>query len=236
MIITELDEIPTIIQIPRQIPRQELIKLMALEWLSNYEQFYQNSELIHTSENQFQKNPNGTVRLTFKPPPNSSSEPPRLFFTYSSMITSVHTEQENLLVSAFDAQGSPIYPAKLNGHFLWDVLASGKCDTGCPCWDDVEEDNEPKKRKHKSKKIIYPACKYHVAHPEDPPAPDSQAPLPIYHKGLTWIQKHKRTFFNCRTQSSCKSPDESAPLLQSCMMFSPSTSIEYQAQFPPLEK
>ena len=133
MIIAESNEIPTIIEIPRQIPRQELIKLMPLEWLSNYEQFHQNSEPIHTSESQFQKNHDGTIRLTFKPPLSSSLEPPRLSFTYSSMITYVHTEQENLPISAFTAQGSPIYLAKLNGHFFWDVPASGKCDAGCPC-------------------------------------------------------------------------------------------------------
>ena len=208
---------------------------MPLEWLSNYEQFHQNSKPIHTSESLFQKNPDGTVRLTFKPPPSSSSEPPRLSFTYSSMITSVHTEQENLLISTFTAQGSPIYLAKLNGHFLWDVPAFGNYDAGCPCWDEIEENDEPQRRKRKSKKIIYPACKYHVAHLEDPHEPDFQAPLPIYHKCLAWIQNHERTFLNCRTQSSCKTPDESPLLIQSCMMFSPSTSIEYQAQFPPLE-
>ena len=170
MILAESKEIPTIIQIPRQIPQQELIKLMPLEWLSNYEQFHQNSEPIQTSESHFQKNSDGTVRLTFKPPPSSSLEPPRLSFTYSLMITSVHTEQENLPIQAFNDQGFPIYPAKLDGHFLWDVLASGNYDAGCPCWDDIEEDDdEPKRRERTSKKIIYPVCRYHAAHPKDPP-------------------------------------------------------------------
>ena len=145
------------------------------------------------------------------------------------MITSVHTEQENLPILTFTAQGSPIYPAKLHGHFFWNVPASGKCDEGCHCWDDIEEDDEPQRRKHKFKKIIYPACKYHIGHPENPHEPDSQAPLAIYHKGFAWIQRHEPTFFNCRTQSSCKSPDEFAPLIKSCMVFSPSTSTEYQA-------
>ena len=48
---------------------------MPLEWLSNYEQFHQNSEPIQISESHFQKNSDGTVRLTL-PPPSSSSEPP----------------------------------------------------------------------------------------------------------------------------------------------------------------
>ena len=59
------------------------------------------------------------------------------------MITFVHTEQENLPISAFIAQGSPIYPVKLHGHFLWDVPAFGKCDVSCACWDDIEEDDKP---------------------------------------------------------------------------------------------
>ena len=60
--------------------------------------------------------------------------------------------------------------------------------------------------------------------------------MPIYHKGLAWLQQHEPTFLNCRTQSSYHTLDKSPPLIQSCMMFSPSTSTEYQAQFPPLEK
>ncbi|KAH9792603.1 hypothetical protein KPL71_004191 [Citrus sinensis] len=144
----------------------------------------ENSSTIIDQTHAFRmKNSDGTIRLTFKPPPSSSSEPPGLYFTYSSMITYVHTEQENLPIQTFNDQGFPIYPAKLHGHFLWDVPASGNCDACCPYWEDIEEDDdEPKRRKRKSKKIIYPACKYHAGHLEEPPELDSQTPLPIYHK------------------------------------------------------
>ncbi|KAH9780730.1 hypothetical protein KPL71_008191 [Citrus sinensis] len=50
MVLAESDQIPTIIQIPRQIPCHELIKLMPLEWISNYEQFHNNTGPIQTSE------------------------------------------------------------------------------------------------------------------------------------------------------------------------------------------
>ena len=44
MILADSSEsIPSIVQIPRQIQKQELLKLMPLEWLSNYEKFHQNS-------------------------------------------------------------------------------------------------------------------------------------------------------------------------------------------------
>ena len=43
------DTIPTIIQIPKQIQKQELLKLMPLEWLTNYEHFHQKSEPVQTT-------------------------------------------------------------------------------------------------------------------------------------------------------------------------------------------
>ncbi|KAH9792731.1 hypothetical protein KPL71_004253 [Citrus sinensis] len=84
MVLVESDQIPTIIQIPRQIPHHELIKLMPLEWISNYEKFHNNSAPIQTSESMFERRPDGTVRMNFQPPPSTSQplpsapqEPPR---------------------------------------------------------------------------------------------------------------------------------------------------------------
>ncbi|KAH9752157.1 hypothetical protein KPL71_014586 [Citrus sinensis] len=125
MVLAESDQIPTIIQIPRQIPRHELIKLMPLEWISNYEQFHNNTAPIQTSESMFERRQDGTVRMTFKPPPSAPQEPPRLSFTYSSMLTAVQTAQEDLPITGFNSEGYPVYPAKHNGHFLWDAPGSG---------------------------------------------------------------------------------------------------------------
>ena len=71
-VLAESDQIPTIIQIPRQIPHHELIKLMSLEWISNYEKFHSNTAPIQTSESMFERRPDGTVRMTFRPPPSTS--------------------------------------------------------------------------------------------------------------------------------------------------------------------
>ncbi|KAH9769558.1 hypothetical protein KPL71_012048 [Citrus sinensis] len=117
MVLAESDQIPTIIQIPRQIPR--------LEWISNYEQFHNNTAPIQTSESMFERRQDGTVRMTFKPPPSALQEPPRLSFTYSSMITAVQTAQEDLPITEFNSEGYPVYPAKHNDHFLWDAPGSG---------------------------------------------------------------------------------------------------------------
>ncbi|KAH9716757.1 hypothetical protein KPL71_021569 [Citrus sinensis] len=230
MVLAESDQIPTIIQIPRQIPRHELIQLMPLEWISNYEQFHNNTAPIQTSESMFERRQDGTVRLTFKPPPSAPQEPPRLSFTYSSMITAVQTAQEDLPITGFNSEGYPVYPAKHNGHFLWDAPGSGMCDPNCPCWDDWEEDDDyatTRKKKPKKKKPSVSCHHCDPKPPSDPPPPP--APLPIYRKELKWIAKH------CK--SEIPSPlSHSTPIVQplACMMFS-STSSDYSSSFPSLE-
>ncbi|KAH9717008.1 hypothetical protein KPL71_021667 [Citrus sinensis] len=230
MVLAESDQIPTIIQIPRQIPRHELIKLMPLEWISNYEQFHNNTAPIQTSESMFERRQDGTVRMTFKPPPSAPQEPPRLSFTYSSMLTAVQTAQEDLPITGFNSEGYPVYPAKHNGHFLWDAPGSGMCDPNCPCWDDWEEDDDyatTRKKKPKKKNPPVPCHHCDPKPPSDPPPPP--APLPIYRKELKWIAKH--------CTSEIPSPlSHSTPIVQPlvCMMFS-STSSDYSSSFPYLE-
>ena len=71
----------------------------------------------------FERRPDGTVRMTFKPPPSAPQEPPRLSFTYSSrlsftyssMITTVQTAQEDLPITGFNSDGFPVYPANKMG-------------------------------------------------------------------------------------------------------------------------
>ncbi|KAH9671291.1 hypothetical protein KPL70_017315 [Citrus sinensis] len=225
MVLVESNQIPTIIQIPRQIPRHELIKLMPLEWISNYEQFHNNTTPIQTSESMFERHEDGTVRMTFKPPPSAPQEPPRLSFTYSLVITAVQIAQEDLPITRFNSEGYPVYPAKQNGYFLSDAPGSGMCDPNCPCWDGWQKDDAyatTSKRKGKKKKPPVSCHHCDPKPPQDPPPPP--APLPFYKKELHWIAKH------------CKSETPPIPLPTpplTCMMFS-STSSDYSFSFPPL--
>ena len=146
------------------------------------------------------------------------------------MITAVFTAQENLPIHGFASDGYPIYPDKINGHFLWDVPGSHMCDPDCPCLEDDDDDDDfnrrPRRRKKKSQKMD--SC--HQQPPLPPNDPDSLTPLPIYRKGLRLIQKeHKQK--PCRQEAN--KPMLYPLLIQSCMMFSLSS---YQEQFPPLEK
>ncbi|KAH9671171.1 hypothetical protein KPL70_017256 [Citrus sinensis] len=230
MVLAESDQIPTIIQIPRQIPRHELIKLMPLEWISNYEQFHNNTAPIQTSESMFERRQDGTVRMTFKPPPSAPQEPHRLSFTYSSMITAIQTAQEDLPITGFNSDSYPVYPAKQNGHFLWDAPGSGMCDPNCPYWDDWDEDDDYatiRKKKPKKKKPPTSCQPYEPKSPKDPPPP--LALLPIYKAELQWIAKH------CKPEVPSPIPN-SPPIVQpmACMMLS-STTSEYSSSFPPLE-
>ena len=65
MILADTNTILTIIQIPKQIQIQELLKLMSLEWLTNYEHFHQNSEPVQTTKATFERQQNGQVKLSF---------------------------------------------------------------------------------------------------------------------------------------------------------------------------
>ncbi|KAL9432760.1 hypothetical protein AB3S75_027725 [Citrus x aurantiifolia] len=119
----------------------------------------------------YETRPDGSVRLQFKPPPSTPAEPPQLSFTCSmvqpvDIIPEILPSGKPLPLMSFTSQGTPVYPDKIDGHFLWDVPGSGRCDPGCPCNDDDEDclhdDHSSRKKK---KKIIYPACKLYL--PED---------------------------------------------------------------------
>ncbi|KAH9671226.1 hypothetical protein KPL70_017279 [Citrus sinensis] len=221
MVLAKSDQIPTIIQIPRQIPRHELIKLMPLEWISNYEQFHNNTAPIQTFDSLFERRQDGIVRITFKPPPSAPQEPHRLSFTYSSMITVVQTTQEDLPITGFNSEGYLVYPAKQNGHFLWDAPGSGMCDPTCPCWDDWDEDDDyaTTRQKKPNKKKPSASCQpYEPKSPKDPPPPPT--PLPIYKAELQWIAKH------------CK-PEVPSPIPNSTPIVQPMASITSSGHLEP---
>ncbi|KAH9686104.1 hypothetical protein KPL70_014231 [Citrus sinensis] len=176
MILADTDTIPTIIQIPKQIQKQELLRLMPIEWLTNYEHFHQNSKPVQTTEATLNRRPNGQVKLSFQTPDTEPvSNSPQL--SYTAMITAVQTGQEKKLpIHGFSSEGYPVYPDKVNGHFLWDVPEAHMCNPGCPCLDDTDIDEEfeiMRRKKKKKKKSSYPpsSCKSFPPHPPPDPKP-----------------------------------------------------------------
>ncbi|KAH9801875.1 hypothetical protein KPL71_001187 [Citrus sinensis] len=176
MILVDTDTIPTIIQIPKQIQKQELLRLMPLEWLTNYEHFHQNSEPVQTTEARFDRRPNGQVKLSFQTPDTKTvSDSPQL--SYTAMITAVQTGQEKKLpIHGFSSEGYPVYPDKINGHFLWDVPEAHMCNPNCPCLDDTDIDEELEEKEKKKKKSSHPppSCKSFLPQPPPDPKPPAQ--------------------------------------------------------------
>ncbi|KAH9671151.1 hypothetical protein KPL70_017242 [Citrus sinensis] len=131
------------------------------------------------------------------------------------------------VLTTLHAGSYPVYPAKQNGHFLWDAPGSGMCDPTCPCWDDWDEDDDyaTTRKKKPNRKQPPVSCHYYDPKPpQDPPPPP--APLPFYQNELKWIAKH------CKSKTPSPISLPTPPL--TCMMFS-STSSDYSSSFPPLD-
>ncbi|KAH9686122.1 hypothetical protein KPL70_014243 [Citrus sinensis] len=217
MILADTDTIPTIIQIPKQIQKQDLFKLMPLEWLTNYEHFHQNSKPVQTTEATFDRRPNGQIKLSFQTPdiePVSNS--PQL--SYTTMITAVQTGQEKKLpIHGFSSEGCPVYPDKINGNFLWDVPEAHMCNPDCPCLDDTDIDEEleiMRRKKKKKKKSSYPpsSCKSFPPHPP----PDPKPPVhPIRSCLMFSSHSYEESFPPLEKQTDTQTRVTSKPFVQS---------------------
>ena len=104
------------------------------------------------------------------------------------MITAVSTGQEsNLPIYRFSLEGYPVYPEKVNSHFLWDVPKAHMCNPDCPYSDDTDDDEDfeimrIRRRKKKKSHIPKIPCRPYSSRPSDDLEPDQ--PLPIYKKVL----------------------------------------------------
>ncbi|KAK0586533.1 hypothetical protein LWI29_008533 [Acer saccharum] len=77
------DEVPTILQIPKQLPREKLTEIMPLEWLTNYEKVFQDEAPVIATDTTYVPQPDGTIKTIYKPltgsKASSSSETPPIF-------------------------------------------------------------------------------------------------------------------------------------------------------------
>ncbi|KAK2646629.1 hypothetical protein Ddye_021824 [Dipteronia dyeriana] len=55
------DEVPTIIQIPKQLPREKLTEIMPLKWITNYEKAFQNITPVVATYTKFIKLADGSI-------------------------------------------------------------------------------------------------------------------------------------------------------------------------------
>jgi hypothetical protein len=59
------EDVPTLIEAPKSITRDELLLLMLKEWITNYENYHQRHEAVQSSGSTFQPLTDGRVKATF---------------------------------------------------------------------------------------------------------------------------------------------------------------------------
>ncbi|KAK2648975.1 hypothetical protein Ddye_016464 [Dipteronia dyeriana] len=130
------DEVSTIIQIPKQLPRDKLTKIMSLKCITKYKKAFQNTTPVIASDTKFTKLSDGSIHTTYEPISilaisapafDASASAPPIFQVL--MIRPVISEEE-IPIHSLEADGSPIYTDKINGHFIWDV-GPEMCDVDC---------------------------------------------------------------------------------------------------------
>ncbi|KAJ9132706.1 hypothetical protein P3X46_033544 [Hevea brasiliensis] len=213
LVLAETETTPTIIQIPRQLPRNELEQLIPKDWLTNYERLHSTSQLIQIIESSFRRNPDGTVQTSFQPPRHSTGSLP-IFQTM--MVQPLEKEQEDFPIGTVTPDNHYIYPQKIDGHCPWDLPGSGMCDEDCDCCDNYwkNEYDHPLSDKtggslpKEQEKALASLNKF------------SEETIPIIAHGL-----------RLPPLKSVSSPPPALPLVQPCMIFSPAS---YKTDFPPL--
>ncbi|KAI9071270.1 hypothetical protein K1719_046767 [Acacia pycnantha] len=145
----------SIIQIPRQIPKEELAQIMPMQWISNYEKLFHRSQPdVHTTTPPtIHDLGDGVSRTTFSRPSTSgpsNPQPPRRLLALTPAYT---PSQKDPPIAWVNQDAKPCYVSQVNGHFLWDFLGSGMCDPNCECdtpewWEDSDDEQG-----------LYP-CKY----------------------------------------------------------------------------
>ncbi|KAL2534383.1 hypothetical protein Adt_07734 [Abeliophyllum distichum] len=120
----EIDH-PSCTYVPRQIPRNELLKLIPDTWLTSYEQNQNqnsnNSQPIQSTTHHFRRNSKGQVEIMFKREPTQKKL--RCFSTQHAFTKA----EDNIPIYAFDSNGKPIYVQSHEGHIYWDVCFCKKC-------------------------------------------------------------------------------------------------------------
>ncbi|KAI4372556.1 hypothetical protein MLD38_010771 [Melastoma candidum] len=148
---------PTCLHVPRQISRNELLKLLPEKWVTNYEQLQEHVKPIQSSESRFIKEKDGSVTIKFDKTHEKDAATPSIFpttFMIQPVPRSKKPDSLNKIIHSFDGQGKEIYFFKdpQTEHCYWDV---GKCRKHCDCYEEPDEDDysSRKKKNHRSRNL-----------------------------------------------------------------------------------
>ncbi|KAJ9188069.1 hypothetical protein P3X46_003464 [Hevea brasiliensis] len=215
LVLADTETTPTIVQIPQQLPRNELEQLIPKDWLTNYERLHSTSQPIQITEYSFRRNPDGTVQTTFQPPWHSTGSLP-IFQTM--MIQPLEKEQDDFPIRAVTPDSHYIYPKKIDGHCPWDIPGAGECDENCDYCDNYWENEYDHPLSDKNWKKLTKKTKKASCRPQQVLRRD-------YPDNSPWIGR------SLPSPKPVPSIPPALPLVQPCMMFSPAL---YETDFPPL--
>jgi hypothetical protein len=146
LITVDTNQRATCTHVPRQIPKEDLQKLLSSSWITNYEKLHQSFAPIQSIKLEFTKKADGTIEIIFKKG-ESSTSPPGIF---SSSISMVQPATDPLLVpvESFSTNGLPVYSFAQDNHVFWDTCNYDDC-----CSPDMEVDSPRQKMKSFGKKL-----------------------------------------------------------------------------------
>ncbi|KAK1392715.1 hypothetical protein POM88_011771 [Heracleum sosnowskyi] len=132
------------IHLPKQIPKDELVKLLPESWVTHYEKIRRDNQPIHSVKSSFFRKKDGAVKIVFKKDDSSSSSDTSIFSSEVNMF------EENIHIHSFDSNGKPIYAFSQDGHIFWSVCNCEACLKDQ--WSD--DDDYPSRRRGKNKKSM----------------------------------------------------------------------------------
>jgi len=146
LITIDTNQRATCTYVPRQIPKEDLQKLLPSSWITNYEKLHQSSVPIQSTEPEFTKKADGTVEIIFKKG-ESSTSPLGIFSSSISMVQPANNPLP-VPVESFSNDGLPVYSFAQNNHVFWNTCNCDDC-----CSPDMEDDSPKQKKKSSRKKL-----------------------------------------------------------------------------------
>ncbi|QCD84109.1 Viral movement protein [Vigna unguiculata] len=224
VITDQQEENPSIIHVPRNIFRQELVQMIPVEWVTNYEKLHINKKPIQSTEATFRRSVDGRVVTVFK---KLEDEPSSSSSIFQSMMIEPYTKEGKIPIWGVEPDGNPIFTDRINGHFIWDADPE-MCESDCDCEEDSENssdsDDEPEP----------PSSGRDFCRRRPPPPPKKPDK-----GGRPWVGLHQQQepepfWKEKRCAEILREYDNFAtsPAIP-CMMF---TETNYDHQFPPLER
>ncbi|KAF3449587.1 hypothetical protein FNV43_RR10316 [Rhamnella rubrinervis] len=144
LITAKPEDTPTITKIPKQITKDELQKLIPLNWFTNYENLHKASRTLVTMDPTFQTMLDGTIKTSIQELENGIRPSSIAFHTLMTTPASKRYNpnlDKDIPVSQFYPDGLVAHMGKINGHFIWDVDPS-MCDPRCDYHLDSDSDGD----------------------------------------------------------------------------------------------